>query len=308
MQSLKLPEDFIKTATKVYVNLSEPSLAQKFARTNVDGVGLLRAEFMISNIGTHPKRLIETKREKKFVNYLADGLRVFCESFNPRPVIYRASDFKTNEYSNLSGGRAFEPQEENPMIGFRGAFRYIADPKIFKLELEAIKIVRDDLDLHNLHLMIPFVRSVKELVAIRKIISESGLLKHPGFKLWLMIEVPVNVILIEEFLKAGIDGVSIGSNDLTQLLLGVDRDNSEVKTEFDEQNPAVLWALERVIKAAGRARITSSICGELPSNSPAIVQKLVEWGITSISVEPDAILETRENILEAERKIILKGK
>lgn len=297
-----------KTATRLYVNLSEPNRAPEIAKMDVDGVGLLRAEFILAKIGTHPKKLLEERRQKKFINYLVDGLRVFCESFNPRPVVYRASDFKTNEYRNLTGGKIFEPEEENPMLGYRGAFRYIADPRVFKLELEAIKIVREDLNLSNLWLMIPFVRSVKELLTVKKMVAETGLLRYPSFKLWMMVEVPINVILIEEFLKTGIDGISIGSNDLTMLLLGTDRDNSELKTAFEEQNPAALWAFERVIKAAHRHHVTSSICGEAPSDHPELIDKLVEWGITSISVESDSLSQTRSNIATAESRCLKSRK
>lgn len=296
----------IKTATKLYVNLSDPKKAEEVSLLDVDGVGLLRAEFMLSQMGIHPKKLIHDGRSKKFVNYLADGLRIFCESFNPRPVIYRASDFKTNEYRNLKGGALYEPYEENPMLGLRGAFRYINDPKVFALELEAIKVVRNDLNLSNLWLMLPFVRTVQELLLVKKIVAESGLLRYPSFKLWMMVEVPANVILIDDFIKTGVDGVSIGSNDLTQLLLGVDRDSSELSATFDERSPAVFWAMERVVRAAHRNRVSSSICGEAPSVYPEIIEKLVSLGITSISVEADVISQTREVIREAEGKLLRK--
>lgn len=305
-QSYEQPQKKIKTATKLYVNLAQPDLAAKIAQMDVDGVGLIRAEFMLAKIGIHPKKLIQDGKQKKFINYLADGLRTFCESFSPRPVIYRASDFKTNEYINLLGGKLFEPKEENPMLGYRGAFRYLADPKVFKLELEAIKVVREELNLNNLWLMLPFVRSPQELLKVKEIIAQTGLLRYPSFKLWMMVEIPSNVILVDDYLKTGIDGVSIGSNDLTMLMLGTDRDNSEVKTTFDERSPAVLWAMEKVIRSAARAHVSSSICGLAPSDHPEIVEKLVEWGITSISVEPDSINRTREIIAEAERKNIKK--
>ncbi|MBI2622331.1 phosphoenolpyruvate synthase, partial [Candidatus Microgenomates bacterium] len=292
--------------TKLYVNLSEPSVAANVAKQDVDGVGLLRAEFMVAQIGVHPKKLIEEKKEKKFINYLADGLRTFCESFNPRPVVYRATDFKTNEYKNLTGGRLFEPQEENPMMGYRGAYRYLADSRVFELELEAIKIVRRDLGLTNLFLMIPFVRTVQELILVKKILAKENLLADKKFKLWMMVEIPSNVILIEEFIKAGLDGVSIGSNDLTMLTLGVDRDNSELQTSFDERDAAVLWSMERVIKAASRAGVSSSICGQAPSLYPDLVEKLVAWGISSISVTPDAISQTRTYIANAEEELLKK--
>ena len=293
----------LKTATKVYVNLGEPDLAQKIAKSNVDGVGLLRAEFMISEaIGIHPKKLIKEKKEKIFIEKLTDGLKTFCSAFNPRPVVYRTTDFKTNEYKNLKGGKDYEPEEANPMLGFRGAFRYVNNEEVFELELKAIKNIRNKLGFKNLWLMIPFVRTVQELIQVKKIVASSGLSRSPSFQLWMMVEIPSNVILLEDFIKVGIDGVSVGTNDLTMLLLGVDRDNDKVAELFDERNQAVLWALEKIIKTCKKSKITSSICGQAPTSHPDLVEKLVEWGMTSISVSPDAIEKTRQLIYEVEKR------
>jgi len=306
----------LKTATKIYVNLGEPQLAQEVAQQNVDGVGLLRAEFMMAEIGTHPKKMIRDKKKKVFIDKLSAHLTTFCQAFSPRPVVYRTTDFKTNEYRNLIGGKAFEPEEENPLLGYRGAFRYINDSQVFELELEAIKKVRKNFD--NLWLMIPFCRTPHELKEVKKIVVASGLTRSPSFKLWLMVEIPSNVILLEDFLDVGIDGVSIGSNDLTMLILGVDRDNAELARTFNEQDPAVLWALEKTIKTCHKYKqsfssnkqsfssnqVTSSICGQAPSFYPDLVEKLIEWGITSVSVNPDAIEQTRELVYEMEKKTV----
>lgn len=309
VENISSKHDFneIKTATKLYVNLADEGLAEEIGKKNVEGVGLLRAEFMIAGIGTHPKKLIAEKKEKIFVDKLADGMAKFCSAFGDRPVIYRATDFKTNEYRNLKGGDLYEPVESNPMLGFRGAYRYIVDEKVFNLELEAIKKVRNKLGHKNLWLMIPFVRTPDELLRVKKIITASGLSRTNSFKLLMMVEIPSNVILLEEFIKVGIDGVSIGSNDLTMLIMGTDRDNSEVASVFDERNPAVLWALEKIIKTCNKEKITCSICGQGPSEYPDLVEKLVEFGITSISVNPDAVNRSRELIYNAEAKIA-KGK
>lgn len=296
----------LRTATKIYVNLAEPELAEKVAQFNVEGIGLLRAEFMIGQIGTHPKKLIKDKKQKFFIEKLTEGLVKFCSSFAPRPVVYRTTDFKTNEYRHLIGGKAFEPEEENPFLGFRGAFRYLSNPAVFELELKAIKNVRNKYNLKNLWLMIPFCRTPKELQEVKKIIVSNGLTRSPSFKLWLMVEIPANVILLKDFIKVGIDGVSIGSNDLTMLLLGVDRDNAELSGLFNELNPAVFWALEKTIKTCHQAKITSSICGQAPSVYPDLVEKLIEWGITSISVSPDAIERTRELAYRVETRILKK--
>ncbi len=297
-------EEFPETATKVYVNLGEPDLAPMVAQGNADGVGLLRAEFMMAQIGTHPRKMIEDKKSKEFVALLAENLARFTNSFGNRPVVYRASDFKTNEYRNLKGGTHFEPVEPNPMLGFRGAYRYIKDEAVFNLELEAIKIVRNKMGFKNLHLMVPFVRTVEELIAVKRIIAAAGLSRSNSFKLWMMVEIPANVILLDEFINVGIDGVSIGSNDLTMLVLGTDRDNEMVAPEFNEKNPAVLWALERVVKTAVKHKITCSLCGQAASQYPDLVEKLVNWGITSVSVSPDAVDSTRRTIAYAEKRLL----
>lgn len=297
-----------KTATKVYVNLAEPDIAAKVALRNVDGVGLLRAEFMIAQIGVHPKKMIEDRKSKVFIEKLTSGLETFCRAFYPRPVVYRTTDFKTNEYRNLTGGKAYEPEEENPFLGYRGAFRYIADEAVFDMELKAIKKVRNKAGFKNLWLMIPFVRTKKELVKTKRIIASQDLTRSSTFKLWMMVEIPSNVILLEDFIDVGIDGVSVGSNDLTMLILGVDRDNQEISSAFNEKDPAVIWAFERIIKIANRKKITSSICGQAPSLYPDLTEKLVELGITSVSVSPDAIERTREIVYRAELKKIKKAK
>lgn len=291
-----------KTATKLYVNLGEPERAREIAKENVDGVGLLRAEFMIANIGIHPKEAIKRKEQGKFIEKLANDLEVFAQAFDPRPVIYRATDFKTNEYRALPGGKYWEPEEPNPLLGLRGAFRYVVNPDVFSLELSAIKKVREKYK--NLWLMVPFVRSPEELAKVRRIVSSEGLFESPTFKFLMMVELPVNVILLEDFIKVGIDGVSIGSNDLTMLIQGTDRDNSEVAKAFDERSPAVLWALRRVIRRCNKYGVTSSICGQAPSIYDDLVHKLVSWGITSISVNPDAINRVRGVIASAEKDLV----
>ncbi len=291
----------IKTRTRVYVNLAEPDLAEVVAARNVDGVGLLRAEFMIAQIGEHPQLAIDEGRSEEYIEKLAEGLRKFARAFDPRPVVYRTNDFKTNEYRNLRGGEKYEQFEENPMIGYRGASRYIRDIDIFRLELEAIKRVRREYP--NLWVMIPFVRTPQELAGVKEVMEREGLVRSQDFKLWMMAEVPSNALILDRFLDVGIDGISIGSNDLTQLVLGIDRDNARFAAEFDERNEAVMLALEQLIKSANRRGVTSSICGQAPSDYPDLTQRLVEWGITSISVNPDVIDKTRLVIAEAEARL-----
>lgn len=289
------------TITKVYVNLAEPEEAAKIAKMPVDGIGLLRAEFMIAGIGIHPKEFIREKKQGLFINKLERDLLQFVGPFTPRPIIYRATDFKTNEYRHLVGGQKYEPHEENPMLGFRGASRYIANPEVFNLELAAIKKIWEK-GYHNLHLMIPFVRMPWELIKIKELVEDSGLFKFPGFKLLIMVEVPSCALNIEEFLKVGISGISIGTNDLTMMLLGVDRDSHEVAAIYDERSIVVTNTLEYVVQTCTKYGVTSSICGQAASDYPEIVEKLVKAGITSVSVNPDAVARTRESIYEIEKK------
>ena len=289
----------LKTKVKLLVNLAEPELAEAVAARNVDGVGLLRAEFIVAQIGEHPRLALDEGRREEFVTKLTDGIRAFASAFAPRQVIYRATDFKTNEYSNLRGGKKYEESEENPMIGYRGASRYIREPEVFKMELDAIKRVRKDYP--NLWVMIPFVRTPDELTSVKKIMEDNGLPRSEDFKLWMMAEVPSNVLLLDKFIDIGIDGISIGSNDLTQLVLGIDRDNSKFAVEFDERNEAVMMALESIVTTARRCGIPCSICGQAPSVYPELSEKLVRWGVTSVSVSPDMIEQTREIIYNAEQ-------
>lgn len=296
----------IKTATKIYVNLAEPELAKDIAKRNSDGIGLLRAEFIMANIGTHPKKFIKDGKKREFVEELADGIEKFAEAFNPRPVVYRFNDFKSNEYANLKGGKEFEQVEPNPLIGYRGVSRYIKDNDVFEMELEAIKIVRNKKGYKNLWIMMPFVRTLQEMREVKQLVSASGLRRSGMFKFWMMVEIPSNVILLDEFIDEGIDGVSVGSNDLTMLTLGVDRDNERVADVYNEMDPAVLNSFEKIVTTCKKRKITCSMCGQAPSVYPDLVEKLVEWGITSVSVSPDVIEKTREIVYEAEKKVLSK--
>lgn len=293
------------TATKVYLNLAEPEKAEEYAGLPVDGVGLLRAEFIIAGIGEHPRAMIEAGRSKEYVQKLSQGIATITQAFHPRPVVYRFTDFKTNEYKSLKGGEKFEQPENNPMIGYRGASRYIAEPDEFALEIEAIKQVRDGMDLKNLHVMIPFVRTVEEFRKVRDLMHENNLRQGPDFKLWIMVEVPSTVLELEEYIKEGIDGVSIGSNDLTQLTLGIDRDSAKLAAEFDERYPAVLNSILHVVRTCRKRHVTCSICGQAPSVYPEITEAMVKAGTTSVSVAPDVAVSTRKLIASVEKKILL---
>ncbi|MBI2328777.1 MAG: phosphoenolpyruvate synthase [Chloroflexi bacterium] len=294
----------IKTRTKLLVNLAQPELVDRVASYDVDGVGLLRAEFMIAQIGEHPSYMISQQRGNEFVDKLARGLTAFARAFHPRQVVYRTNDFKTNEYRALKGGERYEETEENPMLGYRGASRYITDIDTFKLEIAAIKKVRKQYK--NLWVMIPFVRTINELAQTLTIMESEGLKRSEDLKIWMMVEVPSNIILLEKFIAVGIDGISIGSNDLTQLTLGIDRDSAKLADTFDERDEAVMLSLERAIKVAKSMGITSSICGQAPSEYPELTERLVEWGITSVSVSPDMIDRTREIIAAVEARLKIR--
>lgn len=302
-----LSEEIPITGTKVYVNIAEPEAAEEAAKLPVDGVGLLRAEFIIAAIGEHPKAMIDAGRGEEFSKKLADGVARIAGAFAPRPVIYRATDFKTNEYRGLKGGDKYEGEEDNPMIGMRGALRYITNPDVFNLELAALKFIREKMDLTNLHLMIPFVRTVDEMKKCKELVEAAGLHRGPDFKLWMMVEVPSNVILLEKFIDIGIDGISLGTNDLTQLTLGVDRDNQKLAKVFDERDEAVEMSVAYVVKTCRRRGVTTSVCGQAPSTFPEFTEMMVKNGATSVSVTPDVAIQTRKIIASVEKRLLMQN-
>lgn len=303
--------------------LADPERAFELSQYPNQGVGLMRIEFAISNtIKIHPLALIESEKvtdkkiiyaiealtkgyhdgKKYFVDKLAEAVSMVAAAFYPKDVIVRMSDFKSNEYANLIGGKYFEPAEENPMIGFRGASRYYSDfyRKGFALECEAMKKVRNEMGMTNVKLMIPFCRTVEEGEKVLAEMASNGLIqKENGLEIYVMVEIPSNVLLADEFAKL-FDGFSIGSNDLTQLTLGLDRDSNLVSYLFTEQNPAVIQLIAKTISAAKRNKIKVGLCGQAPSDIPEFAQFLVKEGIDSISFNPDALIKGIENILKAE--------
>jgi pyruvate,water dikinase len=321
-QTIDLSKDK-KTKTKIYINIGNPNRAFRFNKLPVDGVGLARMEFIINNyIKVHPlalkamyegKEVQESKKIAKiisgyidakdfFIKNIAEGVGMIAAAFYPKPVIVRTSDFKSNEYKKMVGGEAFEPEEENPMIGFRGASRYYSDvyKDAFIWECEALKMVRDEMGLDNVKLMIPFVRTPKEGQKVLEIMKEQGLVQGKNnLEIYAMCELPSNVLLADEFLKY-FDGYSIGSNDLTQLTLGLDRDSDLVSFLFDERNEAVKKQFKLVIEACKRNNKYVGICGQAPSDYIEIAKYLVELGIDSLSLNPDSVIQTKEMIIEIE--------
>jgi pyruvate, water dikinase len=299
------------TATKIYVNVGVPEKAEEYSRLPVSGVGLLRIEFIFTaHVREHPLALIKKGKRDELVRRLADGVGKVCRAFAPRPVIIRTSDFKTNEYRGMPGGEEFEPVEENPMIGWRGCSRYISPvyKPAFLCELEAIHKVRTEMGLKNAMVMLPFVRNTWELEEITEMMRAQGLKRSRDFQLYLMAEVPSTVLLSREFSKH-CDGFSIGSNDLTQLVLGADRDSETLGRMgyFDERDPAVLTAIRLLIEGAHEAGRTVGICGQGPSVYPEFAEFLVREGIDSISLNADTVLSTIRTIASLEQRLKLQG-
>lgn len=300
-------ENFPVTGTRVYMNLGDPELAEKYAGLPCDGIGLMREEFIWTTyIHEHPLYLIETGRADKVVEGLAEGIRQVCQAMAPRPVVLRFSDFKSSEYRDLKGGDKYEPYEPSALLGWRGASRYY-DPKYieaFKLELQAVKKVREEYGFKNLNVMIPFCRTVEEAAKVTALMAEQGLRRNADFKVWLMAEIPANIILADQF-NQFVDGYSIGSNDLTMLVLGCDRDNETVSHIFSERDLAVKRAIRHLIEVAHRDGKTVSICGQAPSVYPDFTEFLIKSGIDSISVNPDAVKAARRQVAQVEQRIML---
>ena len=298
------------TGTKVMVNMSMPSKAEEIAQLPCDGVGLMRIEFLFTNyIGEHPCAVIEEGRTQELIDKLVDGISTVAKAFYPRPITLRTSDFKTNEYHDMKGGADYEPDEDNPMIGWRGCSRYVSESyrEAFMCELKAIKKVRDELGFRNLNMMLPFVRTVEEVQEITEMMKCAGLKRSKDFKLYFMAEVPVNIFMADEFCKY-CDAFSIGSNDLTQLTMGCDRDSDILGRMgyFDERNEGVKRAIAHLIKVAHENGKFVSICGQGPSVYPEFTEFLVEQGIDCISLNPDTFVKTKRIIASAEQKIILR--
>lgn len=328
LQEISL-QSFTETKTKPMFILADPDKAMSLAQLPNQGVGLLRMEFIISNaIRIHPMALAQfdqladsnerkaieaitgkyKNKKEYFIDRLRESVAMVAAAFYPKDVIVRMSDFKTNEYAQLIGGRLFEPEEENPMLGFRGASRYYHDKyrEGFGMECEAMRQVRDELGLTNVKLMIPFCRTLEEGNKVLQVMKEYGLIKGKnGLEIYVMAEIPSNVILAEEFAKI-FDGFSIGSNDLTQLTLGIDRDSSLIMDLFDEHNPAVLKMLEEVITKAKLAGVKIGLCGQAPSDHPDFAEFLVKMNIDTISFTPDSILRGINNIIQAEKNLVGK--
>jgi pyruvate,water dikinase len=298
------------TATKIYMNLGVPEKIEDYKNLPFEGIGLMRIEFILASyIGDHPLYLVDTGRGQQFVDKLAEGMATVARAIQPRPVVVRFSDFKTNEYRELKGGDKYEIVEANPMLGWRGCSRYISQwyQKAFRLECQAVKKCREEWGLKNVWVMLPMVRTLWEVKKCLAIIKEEGLERSRDFQVWFMAETPSIAILADEFSKL-VDGFSIGSNDMTQGILMIDRDSERLGQMgyFDERDPAVKRIIAHLIKVAHENGCTVSICGEGPSNLPDFAEFLVRAGIDSISINNDAIVATKKHVASIEQKIILE--
>ncbi|MCL4529789.1 MAG: phosphoenolpyruvate synthase, partial [Chloroflexi bacterium] len=298
------------TATKIYMNLGTPEMIEQYKNLPFEGIGLMRTEFILASaIGQHPMAFVDAGQSQQFVDKLADGIATVARAIQPKPVVVRLSDFKTNEYRGLKGGEKYEIIEENPMLGWRGCSRYISKwyDKAFRLECQAIKKCRTEWALKNVYVMLPMVRTLWEAKQVLQIMKEEGLERNKDFKIWFMAETPSIGIMADEFSKL-VDGFSIGSNDMTQGVLMIDRDSERLGKMgyFDERDPAVKRIIAHLIKAAHENGCTVSICGEGPSNLPDFAEFLVRVGIDSISVNNDAVVQTRKLVASIEQKIILE--
>ncbi|MEH2281944.1 MAG: putative PEP-binding protein [Nostoc sp.] len=290
-------------ATQLLVNLSQFTLIEQVQSLPVDGVGLLRSELMALNIlnGQHPNSWILSGRQAELLELWSEQIMQFARAFAPRPVFYRSLDWRSQDLPSLSNSLQSSPQS---MLGERGTFSYLRNPAVFELELKALASVQQA-GYNNVNLLLPFVRTVEEFVFCRRKVEQAFLTEVTQFQLWMMAEVPSVLFLLPEYVKAGVAGISIGTNDLTQLLLGVDREQGQLAKVFNERHPAVMSAIAQLIQMAESAGIPCSICGQAPALYPEIIDKLVEWGITSISVEPEAVERTYQAIARAEQRLIL---
>ena len=294
----------ILTVTEVKANVSMPEAAERAAATGADGVGLLRTEHLMLTAGIHPGKFIADGKEDELIDTIADNVQIVADAFYPKPVWYRTLDAPTDEFITLEGGEN-EPREHNPMLGWRGIRRELDQPEILKCEFKAIKKLHEK-GYTNIGIMIPLSQSPAELVKAKALCSEVGLIPHKDVDFGMMVEIPAAAIIIDEYLKIGVDFVSLGTNDLTQYTLAVDRNNEFVAKHYTEEHPAVMKLIERTIKKCAEAGVTCSICGQAGS-VPHIVEKLVKFGITSVSSNADAIADVRKTVARAEQKIILEA-
>lgn len=295
-----IPHNGVHTATKLYVNIADPAHATEIAKEHIDGAGHFSTDILLKEIGVHPQKLVANGQEKVYVDKLVRQLEEVCKSFAPRPVVFNFSDPLTPDLRQLDSGKLYEPGERNALIGYHGAYRLIHSSKLFSMELHAVKQLRNK-GINNLWLTVPFIRSVKELDEVKRVLNAAGLQRTPTLKLWLQVATPANLISLDMFILSGIDGVVLDLDTIISLILGVDKSNHEVIKEFNPHDPAVLWILEQAVKICHKHHVPICVAGQTPSQYQSLLEKFVAWGVTSISVEPNVIHPFRKQLLETER-------
>jgi len=293
-----------KIATKLFVNFKNNTLPENIKLDNADGACILNADSFIVKLGVHPKKLIRDNKQNLLITSISDYLISTCKLFDLKPVIYQISNLTTNDYRNLEGGSEFEHVEENPNMGMRGAFRHIHDSQSFKLELDAIKKARNALAFKNLWIIIPFVRTVEELKALKQIINESGLQRSTNFRVFMSVDIPSNIIMLEKFIEAGIDGIFINSGLLSSLLTGTDKNNYEITAENNKYNDSLRWTLEKIIKTAGVTSTTTLMLDDNLPNIQGLMKDLVSWGLSGLCVDAETIIQAKKTLIQAEKEYI----
>lgn len=293
-----------KTATKLFVSLNNLDQIDTVAKKANDGVGLLTAETVFQQIGKHPKSYIHEKKPKEYIGLLAEQFEKVLKAFTPRPVLYMIGDIKTDSYKKLTHGKSFEVSETNPLLGYHGTFRAIHDPHVLKMEIEAVKMVRNKMNLRNIWVMLPFVRSVHELSQLKKLMSSEGLHRSPTFKVWLSISLPANLVILDKYLELGVDGVSLDIEELTMLTLGLDINNDETIRAFDFEDEAMLKIFETAIKTVGKKNIPVSIHNRSKLLSKTLTEYFISWGASALTIQPQSLNATKEVVLEVEKKLI----
>jgi pyruvate,water dikinase len=309
MPQIKTAPVQIKTATKLFAYIDDPSLGPSYARNDFDGVGVFGPEYSIREVKIHPQQAFKREGDtESLLNALTVGLFRVARSFEPRPLLYQFSNMTSSDYIQLLGGDMYESSELNPMVGLRGASRFLVHPEEINVELEAIKNVRNKEHIRNIWLAFPFVRTSHELREMKHLVSAYGFRRSSTMKFFLSVETPGVAVRIEKFIDMGIDGISINLNNMRDLLFGVDRNNPKLVENFEYTHPALLWIIERVIKACHKAKIHSHVLGQVSSTTPLLIKKLVEWGVTSFSSDEETLGQVRKMVSEAERNLLLKKK
>ncbi len=296
----------IPTATKLYINITKEEDPRSVAITPSDGVGFLDGSWIVKHLGIHPKELIQKKREKELEEKVADVVEKYCKTFTPRPVIYSFSNLNSSEHLQLKESKLHENREQNPHLGYRGALRYTSNPELLHIELEAIKRVRNKAGLKNIWIMLPFVRTIKELEEMKKIISSTGLYRSPTLKFWLSLDTPSSALLIEDFLKIGVDGVCLNIDHMSSFLLGVDFKNPELSHLYQKDDPSLLWIMDFVLKILAKRSMPSILIAQDEALSSNLLERAIKIGVRSISVNPSAVVNTRQLIAETEKFLFMK--